>query len=469
MPAVTPLGFLGTIADDFTYESVRRFSSAVAYYLGTNPPKRLMVFHDGRPLADAFARQAAQTLQQLGAEVFWAQQPTPLPVAAHAVVGHHADGGIFISGGTLPETMMGITFLPKEARPLSVSESQALQAAYQAVGETSLPSAPGSLTAFDPQDAYLQQVSLWLHDTLPEGIGKRGRAKVVLDTQQGAAVGYAEELLERQNVRSVHLADVQPQQQVQVAPVNATNALHVGEAVAAGEGDFGLLIAPDGAAFLVVDEAGRLLTPCEGLLLALYNLYHLRRQQGEIVLSAAVSQGVARLAQAYHQSVRLSAPGFWNLSAAQSGKTLTLAEPGRLALPALSQQPDGLLGATLVADLAVALRKGPRALLQEIEEEIGHLQWSVQRVEMTPELLQQRQQRLAQWQPTRLAGRRVVAQQGFEGVRIELEDGSWCYIRLLDPAIQEIYAEGPDEATADALRRDVEAYLSGRVAVSVSS
>lgn len=468
MPAITPLGFLGTIADDFTYESVRRFAYAVAHHLGTNPPKRLMVFHDGRPLADAFAYQAAQTLQQLGAEVFWAQRPTPLPVAAHAVVGHHAEGGIFISGGALPQTMMDITFLPKEARPLSVAESQALQAAYQAVREITFPAASGSLTAFDPQDAYLQQVSLWLHDTLPGEMGKRGRAKVVLDTQQGAAAGYAEELLERQNVRFIHRID-ELQRQAQATSLNATNAQHVGEAVVAGQGDFGLLIAADGSAFWVVDEDGRPLTPCEGLLLALYNLYHLRRQQGEIVLSASVSQGVARLAQAYHQTVHLSAPGFWNLSAAQSGKTLALAEPGRLALPALSQQPDGLLGATLVADLVVALRKGPRALLQEIEDEIGHLQWSVQRLEIPAELLQQRQQRLAQWQPTRLAGRRVVTQQRLEGIRIELEDGSWCYIRLLEPTVQEIYAEGPDEATADALLRDVEAYLSSRVAVSVSS
>src|SRR5512133_3544399 len=102
-------GWRGYIAEDYTFENVRRCTQGFSDYLLEKGKKGqwIIVGHDKRFLSEYFARAVCEVLNGNGIHAFLTEGPTPTPVIAYAVVDKKAAGAVNITASHNPPTDNG--------------------------------------------------------------------------------------------------------------------------------------------------------------------------------------------------------------------------------------------------------------------------------------------------------------------------------------------------------------------------
>ncbi len=102
-------GWRGVIAEDYTFDNVRRCAQGFANYMleQGNQGKWLVVGHDKRFSSEHFAAAVAEVLAGNGFKVHLTDGATPTPVIAYAVVNMKAAGAVNITASHNPGTDNG--------------------------------------------------------------------------------------------------------------------------------------------------------------------------------------------------------------------------------------------------------------------------------------------------------------------------------------------------------------------------
>src|SRR3954469_2235680 len=108
-------GWRGIIADDFTFENIRRVAGAIAsYVLKYEDPKRgVIVGYDARFASPQAARVVADIISAAGIPVKLANDYTPTPAISYAVKHQGAAGGVVITSSHNPWNWNGVKFKGK--------------------------------------------------------------------------------------------------------------------------------------------------------------------------------------------------------------------------------------------------------------------------------------------------------------------------------------------------------------------
>ncbi|MEM5775381.1 MAG: phosphoglucomutase/phosphomannomutase family protein, partial [Anaerolineaceae bacterium] len=102
-------GWRGEIAEDYTFENVRRCAQGFASYMIQTGKQGqwIVVGHDKRFHSENFARAVAEVLVANGFNVYLTNGPTPTPVIAFSVVNRKAAGAVNITASHNPPTDNG--------------------------------------------------------------------------------------------------------------------------------------------------------------------------------------------------------------------------------------------------------------------------------------------------------------------------------------------------------------------------
>lgn len=105
-------GWRGIIADDFTFDNVRRVAGAIAsYVLKNEDPKRgVIVGYDTRFASPRAAQIVAEVLSSAGIPVKLANDFTPTPAVSYGVKHQGAAGGVMITSSHNPWNWNGVKF-----------------------------------------------------------------------------------------------------------------------------------------------------------------------------------------------------------------------------------------------------------------------------------------------------------------------------------------------------------------------
>jgi phosphomannomutase len=105
-------GWRGIIADDFTYENVRRVARAIAAYVHRyeDASHGVLVAYDTRFGSRRFAHLAAETIAPTGIDVKIAREITPTPALSYMVRKLGAAGGVMITSSHNPCEWNGVKF-----------------------------------------------------------------------------------------------------------------------------------------------------------------------------------------------------------------------------------------------------------------------------------------------------------------------------------------------------------------------
>ena len=105
-------GWRGVIAEDYTFENVRRVAGAIAAYVLKNedPARGVAIGYDTRFGSRRFAQATAEVLAAAGIPVRIANDYTPTPALSYAVKNQRTAGGVMITSSHNPWDWNGVKF-----------------------------------------------------------------------------------------------------------------------------------------------------------------------------------------------------------------------------------------------------------------------------------------------------------------------------------------------------------------------
>src|SRR6266403_2577392 len=108
-------GWRGVIADDFTFENVRRVAGAIASYVlkHEDSQRGVIIGYDTRFGSPGFARLVAGVIANAGIPVKLANDYSPTPAVSYAVKQQGTAGGVMVTSSHNPWNWNGVKFKGK--------------------------------------------------------------------------------------------------------------------------------------------------------------------------------------------------------------------------------------------------------------------------------------------------------------------------------------------------------------------
>jgi phosphomannomutase len=200
-------GWRGVIAEDYTFENVRRVAGAIAsYVLKREDPKRgLVIGYDTRFGSRRFAEAAAEVIAGAGIPVKLANDYTPTPALSYAVKHLGAAGGVMITSSHNPWNWNGVKFKATyggSATPAIIAHIEA------EVRAGAMPQGiPAKIEEADFKPAYVEAIARFAD--LDE-IAKAG-FKFAIDCMYGAGRNVLSDIFKQRGIAHVQIrSEVNP-------------------------------------------------------------------------------------------------------------------------------------------------------------------------------------------------------------------------------------------------------------------
>src|SRR5215212_4875627 len=156
-------GWRGVIAEDYTFDNLRRAAQGFARYLleQGREGQWVVVGHDKRFQSENFAAAAAEVLAGNGLNVYLTDGATPTPVISYAVVDKKACGAVNITASHNPPTDNGFKVRDENGGAIDPEGLKRIEASIpdsvDAVKRIDVKDAmrDGKVVMFDASDAYI--------------------------------------------------------------------------------------------------------------------------------------------------------------------------------------------------------------------------------------------------------------------------------------------------------------------------
>jgi len=431
-------GWRGRIAEDYTFDNVRRCAQGFAHYLHDmgKGGGSVVVGHDRRFASEHFAAAAAEVLAANGFHVYLCDGARPTPVISYAVVDRRAVGGVNITASHNPPWDNGFKVRDEHGGAIDPQGLREIEARIPPVaGVQRMPldeaKEKGLVELFDPDPAYLEHLKT-LIDVEP--IREAG-ITVVHDAMWGNGAGWFERILGGGKTRVIGFHQERnpifpDMARPEPIPPNVNPCLEKVKEVGA---DVAIINDGDADRIGVADEHGRFVNQLQVYgLLALYFL-EVRGERGPIVKTLSTTSVLEKLGQIYGVPVYQTGVGFKYVAPKmlETNAMIGGEESGGYAFGGHVPERDGILAGLYVLDLMVRTGKRPAELLDHLYSIVG-ARYYYDRIDVRfpPEEREPTRQRILAANPTHIAGLRVTGLDTTDGFKYGLEDGGWLLIRF---------------------------------------
>ncbi|MBI1802608.1 MAG: phosphoglucomutase/phosphomannomutase family protein [Chloroflexi bacterium] len=443
-------GWRGVIAEDYTFDNVRRCAQGFARYLLAlgRHGEWVIVGHDRRFASERFAAACAEVLAANGLHVWLTDGPTPTPVIAYAVLDEQAAGAINITASHNPPADNGFKVRDHRGGAIDPAGLQQIESLIPAdlSGVKRLAyteaEAQGRIRKFDAAPAYIEHLKHLIDwETI-----KQAGLKVVVDPMWGNGSGWFPHLLAGGKTQIVEIHDARnpifPGMR-RPEPIQPNVDAGLAKTVEVGA-DVCIITDGDADRLGVGDEQGRFIDQLRVFgLLALY-LLDVRSQRGAIVKALSTTSMLDKLGRLYQTPVYTTGVGFKYVAPKmiETDAMIGGEESGGYAFRKHVPERDGILAGLFVLDMMVRLNKKPSQLIDLLFDKVGEHYYDRLDTTFPQEQRAQIQQRILSATPTELAGLKVEGLDTTDGYKFLLEDGNWLLIRFsgTEP-IMRFYAE----------------------------
>ncbi len=455
-------GWRGMIAEDYTFESVRRCTQGFANFMLSQEKQGgwIVVGHDKRFLSENFALAVAEVLAGNGFHVHLTDGATPTPVIAYSVVNLKAIGAINITASHNPPNDNGFK--------VRNEYGGAIDPAGLTLIENMIPDDPadiklmpakeaeatGWVVRFDPAPAYISHLNN-LIDLEPI---RQAGLKVIVDTMWGNGAGWFPRLLEGGSTQIIEIHNTRnPSFPEMKRPEPIPPNINVGLKTTIEQGGDVLLITDGDADRVGVgSENGEFINQLQVYaLLALY-LLEVRGQRGAIVKTLSTTSMLEKLGKIYDIPVietgvgfKYVAPKMLEINAMMGGE-----ESGGYAFRDNVPERDGILAGLFILDMMVQLKKKPSELLELLFSKVGPHYYDRIDTSFKGDRAA-REQMVLNANPITIGGLKVTGLNTTDGFKFELEDGGWVLIRFsgTEPIIR-VYCETTHKEAVPAILQD---------------
>jgi phosphomannomutase len=450
-------GWRGIIADDFTYENVRRVAQAIADHLNARAPGSTAVIgYDCRFGSEAFAADVGRVFAGNGIHSLLFDRPSPTQVASWTVIDRKAAGAVAITASHNPYLFNGVKFKPETGSSAPREVVRDFESRVAAIQPDAVKRAPpeGMVESYDPMPAYFAQIGRMVDLDALRGAGLR----ILHECMYGAGYGYITGLLDGGSTRVTELhaernpffGGVNPEP----IPANLGAALQTMKA-----GGYDVCIATDGDADRVgiIDETGRFINTLQVYALLMLYLFEVRGWRGPVVKTVNMTSMAEKLAEQFGVEVHEVAVGFPNVAPKMmaTGAVLGGEESGGYGIKGHIPERDGILAGLFFADMIVRWQKPLSEILADLERRVGPHAYLRRDIHLPRDTYDHDREvilkTLRERQPREVAGQKVERVRDDDGFKFVLADGSWVLVRTsgTEPLIR-VYSEAATEADVEA-------------------
>ncbi len=445
-------GWRAIIAEDFTFENVRRVSQAAAEHwcrnLVPNASKLVVIGYDRRFLSAEFGRAAAETFHKNGFEVILTSVATPTPAVSYAVKTHHAIGGVMITASHNPASFNGYKLKAHFGGSAQEATCHAVEALIDRTRSFSGNGHYSTREGFREEDLRPAHYAA-IRKQVDMGVINRTKLRIAHDAMHGVGAGCFPELLgkSRCNVTTLNGEHDPNFGGVNPEPILANYGKTV-TWLRKHPQDLCLVTDGDADRIGAMDGRGGYLTSHQIICLLIHHLVENRQSRGRVIKAINTTSMVDKMCLAYGLGMTETSVGFKYITPELlKGNALLGAEDsGGIAFAKFLPERDGLLAGLMLMELLATERVSVNKILAGLEKEFGPHRYgridSPFPLERRPELLSYCREN----PPDKLLRSPVVNVLTSDGVKFVAQDSSWLLLRAsgTEPIIR-IYAETATE------------------------
>lgn len=445
-------GWRAIIGEDFTPDNLNRVvaaaarifkEEAVAAGRDADAPGTLIVGHDCRQDAHAYAELAAQVAAGEGFNVLLTEDYCPTPTLCWSVA-HNDDavGGIMLTSSHNPAEYLGVK--------LRMADGGASPAEFTDRVEAVLPPEPTDILGpFQTADLMTDYLAA-LRELVDVEAIRGANLRVVCDPLYGAGRHYLADLLRDMGVEVVEIHNAEDPTFAGLHPEPIQPWVDEGLAKV-GELGYDALFINDGDADRIAagDSRGNYVNAHRIITLLTKHMVD-RGETGRVVSTVTASAMLDRMCRKLGLELVSTPVGFkWIYGEMEKGGVMIGGEEsGGIGLPDHVKERDGLLMALLLTECMAQSGKDLGAVIDEMLADIGRLEFARRGLSITDEQMARfRAETVPTYTADEIAGKRVLDVDRRDGVKLLLEGDAWVMMRPsgTEPLVR-IYAEA---ATTD--------------------
>lgn len=445
-------GWRAIIGEDFTPDNLNRVvaaaarifkEEAVAAGREADAPGTLIVGHDCRQDAHAYAELAAQVAAGEGFNVLLTDDYCPTPTLCWSVA-HNDDavGGIMLTSSHNPAEYLGVK--------LRMADGGASPAEFTDRVEAVLPPEPTDILGpFQTADLMTDYLAA-LRELVDVEAIRGANLRVVCDPLYGAGRHYLAGLLRDMGVEVVEIHNAEDPTFAGLHPEPIQPWVDEGLAKV-GELGYDALFINDGDADRIAagDSRGNYVNAHRIITLLTKHMVD-RGETGRVVSTVTASAMLDRMCRKLGLELVSTPVGFkWIYGEMEKGGVMIGGEEsGGIGLPDHVKERDGLLMALLLTECMAQSGKDLGTIVDEMLADIGRLEFARRGLSITDEQMARfRAETVPAYTADEIAGKRVLDVDRRDGVKLLLEGDAWVMMRPsgTEPLVR-IYAEA---ATTD--------------------
>ena len=455
-------GWRGVIAEDYTFDNVRRAAQGFAAYLleQGRQGEWVVVGHDKRFASENFAAAAAEVLAGNGLNVYLTDGATPTPVIAFAVVYKKACGAVNITASHNPPTDNGFKVRNEKGGAIDPGGLKRIEALIpdsdEVVKRLPLRAAiqDGKIVMFDASEGYIPN----LHRLVDIERIKQAGFTVLVDAMWGNGAGWFTRLLEGGKTRVIEIHNARnPAFPEMKRPEPIRPNIDVGlQATVENNADVLLITDGDADRCGIGDEKGEFINQLRVYALLAFYLLEVRGERGDIVKTLSTTTMLNKLGKLYDVPVHETGVGFKYVAPKmiETDAMIGGEESGGYAFRGNVPERDGILAGLYFLDFMVQTGKKPTELLQMLFDKVGPHYYDRIDTPFTGDR-KSREQMILDAKPETLGGLKVTELVTVDGFQFKLEDGGWLLIRFsgTEP-IMRVYCETTHQDKVQAILQD---------------
>jgi len=413
-------GWRGIIADDFTFENVRRVAGAIAsYVLKYEQPRRgVIIGYDARFASPHAAQVVAETIAGAGIPVKLANDYTPTPAVSYAVKKQGAAGGVMVTSSHNPWNWNGIKFKGNfggSATPAIMKKIEEELAAGAAP--------KGHQTAVEEVDLKKDYVAAVCAFADMDLIAKT-KFKFAVDAMYGSGRGVVPGIF---SDRGVHYVAIRQELNplfpgINPEPIQPHTAM-LQETVVREKCDAGLATDGDADRIGAVAEDGTFVDSHKIFCVLLRWLLERKKWPGEVVRAFNTTRMIDRICAKHGRKLHETSIGFKYVADLMMEREILMGgeESGGIGYSRFLPERDGVLNSLLLANVMAEEGKPLGRLVSDLQNEFGSHYYGRRDLHIPEDVKQDAIQR-ARSDVTQSLGRyKVLHKEHMDGVKFFLD------------------------------------------------
>jgi phosphomannomutase len=413
-------GWRGIIADDFTFDNVRRVAGAIASYVlkYEEPQHGIIVGYDTRFASGRAARIVSEVIAAAGIPVKLANDYTPTPAVSYAVKHDGAAGGVMVTSSHNPWNWNGVKFKGNfggSATPAIMKKIEEEMASGASPKGTK-----AVIEEVDLKKAYVAAVCAFADMDL---IAKT-KFKFAVDAMYGSGRGILSGIFTERGVQHIAIRqELNPLfPEINPEPIQPHTAL-LQETVVREKCDAGLATDGDADRIGAVAEDGTFVDSHKIFCVLLHWLLERKKWPGDVVRAFNTTRMLDRIAAKYGRKLHETSIGFKYIADLMMEGNILIGgeESGGIGYSRFLPERDGVLNSLLLANVMAEEGKPLGQLVADLQREFGPHFYGRRDLHIPEDMKQNAIQR-ARAEITQTLGRyRVLKKEYMDGVKFFLD------------------------------------------------